>query len=150
MIKPINIGREGPMLDFAEEIEFGECMDWIQNLKDTFESVKESAAGLAMNQIWDEEEYYPIRVFIAKNPVDGEGMVFINPYGKGSGGHIKMEEGCLSFPGRKVLKSRHKNFTIIYLDENGEEQNFKATHPFSAVLQHELDHLNGIVCIPKS
>ena len=57
------------------------------------------------------------------------------------------QEGCLSIPGQYGEVERHESVTIKYLDENGEEQTLSATGLLSDCIQHEIDHLNGILFI---
>lgn len=56
-----------------------------------------------------------------------------------------MEEGCLSIPGINGNVKRPKNIRVKCLNSKGEKVKFKATELFARVLQHEIDHLNGIL-----
>jgi len=58
-------------------------------------------------------------------------------------------EGCLSLPGAEVVVDRHKFITVEYEDVKGETQTIKAMDLFSCCLQHEIDHLNGILMINR-
>lgn len=55
------------------------------------------------------------------------------------------EEGCLSFPGQKAKVVRPAQVTVQYLDRNGEKQVIEAEGLMATCIQHEIDHLNGIV-----
>ncbi|MCF6197501.1 MAG: peptide deformylase, partial [Emcibacter sp.] len=57
------------------------------------------------------------------------------------------EEGCLSFPEEYADVKRHAECHVAYLDENGEEQLLKAEGLLSTCVQHEIDHLDGIVFV---
>ena len=57
------------------------------------------------------------------------------------------EEGCLSVPELTAKVERYKKITVRYRDENGAEQELTAEDRFAVVLQHEIDHLNGILFI---
>ena len=59
------------------------------------------------------------------------------------------EEGCLSFPGKFIPVKRYKKVTVKALDKNGEEIIIKADGLLSRALQHEIDHLNGVLFIDK-
>ncbi|MFH1192601.1 MAG: peptide deformylase [bacterium] len=61
-----------------------------------------------------------------------------------------MEEGCLSIPEIKSRIKRPKNIRVKCLNAKGEKIKFKATELFARVLQHEIDHLNGILFIDKT
>ena len=56
-------------------------------------------------------------------------------------------EGCLSFPGQYSKVSRPKKVTIEYLDYHGKFQSFTAEGLLATCIQHEIDHINGIVFI---
>ncbi|WDM85366.1 peptide deformylase [Ehrlichia sp. JZT12] len=58
---------------------------------------------------------------------------------------VKMKEGCLSVPGYWDYVMRPKYITMQYLDYNGKECIIKAQGWLARCLQHEIDHLNGIV-----
>lgn len=56
-------------------------------------------------------------------------------------------EGCLSLPGQSAEVERHESIKVRYLDYNGKEQLLEATDYPAVVLQHEIDHLDGILYI---
>jgi len=60
------------------------------------------------------------------------------------------EEGCLSVPQKFGSVKRAKSIKIRALDENGEVIKFKAKDLFARVIQHEIDHLNGILFIDRA
>lgn len=57
------------------------------------------------------------------------------------------EEGCLSFPGQRAMVTRPKEVTVKYLDYHGKEQIMECDGLLATCVQHELDHLNGVVFI---
>ncbi|MBI5621663.1 peptide deformylase [Candidatus Falkowbacteria bacterium] len=59
------------------------------------------------------------------------------------------EEGCLSIPGIYGLVKRHRSVVMNYWDEAGNKQRIRVKGLFARVLQHEIDHLNGILFIDK-
>ena len=59
--------------------------------------------------------------------------------------NTKMEEGCLSIPGHNAEVARPSEVQISYLDTEGRIQEMKATGLLAACVQHEIDHLNGIL-----
>lgn len=75
--------------------------------------------------------------------------VFINPKIKKSSGEIIYEEGCLSVPGVYEEVKRYESITLEYQDLSGKTCEIEAEGLKSVCLQHELDHLNGIVFIEK-
>jgi peptide deformylase len=72
-------------------------------------------------------------------------MVFINPEIIDSDGEVTMEEGCLSIPDIRESVSRPKEITLRYQTLSGEEKTEVFDDWMARVLQHEIDHLNGIL-----
>ncbi len=71
--------------------------------------------------------------------------VFINPEILESSGDIEYEEGCLSVPGVYATVKRKRFLTLKYQDLDGKEHIIETEGLKSIVLQHEMDHLDGIV-----
>ena len=59
------------------------------------------------------------------------------------------EEGCLSLPGAGLKVERYAKVTVEYEDVTGETQTEEASGLLSACLQHEIDHLKGILMINR-
>jgi peptide deformylase len=57
------------------------------------------------------------------------------------------EEGCLSIPELTAKVKRFKKITVSYQDLEGKGQELTTENRFAVVLQHEIDHLNGILFI---
>ncbi len=76
-------------------------------------------------------------------------MVFINPVITGSEGTIVYEEGCLSLPGIYEEVKRHQNIRVNYQNLKGEMQEMDADDLLSICIQHENDHLEGVVFIER-
>lgn len=77
--------------------------------------------------------------------------VFINPeFSDLSQEMFELWDDCMSFPNLLVKVKRHKNLTINYLDENWQQQEWKMTGDLSELLQHEYDHLDGILCTMRA
>ena len=76
----------------------------------------------------------------------GDGPVeLVNPVILSSDGIQGDMEGCLSFPGRSGYVERAEHVLVSALNRKGEEQTFDANGLFARALQHELDHLDGLV-----
>jgi peptide deformylase len=56
-------------------------------------------------------------------------------------------EGCLSIPGHYAKVTRPKRIRMTYLDQQGKKQELEAEDLFSQCIQHEIDHLNGVLFI---
>ena len=59
--------------------------------------------------------------------------------------NTKMEEGCLSIPGHNAEVVRPSKVQVSYLDIEGQKQEMQATGLLAACVQHEIDHLNGVL-----
>lgn len=75
--------------------------------------------------------------------------VFINPIITGTSGSTTYEEGCLSVPGVYEEVKRHKSIHVKYQDLDGKEHEMEADDLLSICIQHENDHLDGIVFIER-
>jgi len=78
-------------------------------------------------------------------------VVFINPeLSDLSDEKFELWDDCMSFPNLLVRVSRHRSLTIKYLDENWQPQQWQMTDSLSELLQHEYDHLEGILCTMRA
>ena len=75
--------------------------------------------------------------------------VFINPKFKLKEGDITYQEGCLSLPGVYEDVKRFEHVVIEYQNTSGEVQEMEANELLSICIQHENDHLDGIVFIDR-
>jgi len=85
---------------------------------------------------------------IAKNSEKKNPMYFVNPIIKNKNPeHSTYEEGCLSVPNYFAEIDRPKKCDIEYLDYNGVKKTLKAEGLLATCIQHEMDHLEGILFI---
>jgi peptide deformylase len=75
--------------------------------------------------------------------------IFVNPVITEKEGSDVAEEGCLSFPGLYVPILRARKIRLTYQDRNGAEKLVEVRDFFARVLQHEMDHLDGILMIDR-
>lgn len=107
-------------------------------------------AGLAAPQIG-----MNIRLIAVNDEKTKKSIFLINPkITKKSWGQEIDEEGCLSVlddKGKIIygLVSRHKKVTCLYLDEKGDKKKIQAEKILSRIIQHEVDHLEGILFIDR-
>lgn len=88
-----------------------------------------------------------LRVIVIETPDDGL-MALINPEVVKSSGERRVTEGCLSVPGYQAEITRSRQVTIKALDREGKEVRVKAVDTLRAqALEHEIDHINGILYI---
>lgn len=76
-------------------------------------------------------------------------IVFINPVITGTSGTTTYEEGCLSVPGVYEEVKRHKTIHVKYQNLKGETLELEADDMLAICIQHENDHLDGIVFIER-
>lgn len=78
-------------------------------------------------------------------------FVFINPEMTNlSHEMFEVWDDCMCFPNLLVKVQRHKSLTIKYLDENWKACEWVVENDLSELLQHEYDHLNGILCTMRA
>lgn len=128
-----------------KEIKKPEFKSWLRDLKLTM--LKKDGAGLAAPQVGKN-----IRVFVI-NTEKNESLVMINPkITKKSWAKEIDDEGCLSVVNKKGELvygpvSRHKKVNCSYTDEFGNQKKLKVEKFIARVIQHENDHLNGVLFI---
>jgi peptide deformylase len=98
--------------------------------------------GLAAPQVGVQKQ-----LFVYDN--DGQTGVVINPTIKDSGGEWVYEEGCLSIPGLYVEIVRPKQVLLHGWDLDGNEVEFEADELWARLIQHELDHLHGVLMFDR-
>ena len=101
--------------------------------------------GLAAPQVG-----IPLRVFVydVREPEIEPGAL-INPRIVEAGGTIRDTEGCLSIPGLKEIVERYAEVVVEGLDREGREIRIEARDLLSRCLQHENDHLDGVLFIDR-
>jgi len=105
---------------------------------------KEEGIGLAAPQIGVSK-----RVIIAYKEDEDKIIEVINPEITSLKGEEFGEEGCLSVPGKVGLVKRAKSIVVIGQDAKGDQIKYEAEGMFARILQHEIDHLNGILFVDK-
>jgi len=124
------------------KIKNGSYKELVLDMKETMK--KNIGIGLAANQVAQDLGLFVIDSGLATESEVPE--VFFNPeiteYSKEQD---EMEEGCLSIPGYEAQIKRSKKIKIKAIDENGNKIKLKVRGFLARVLQHETDHLNGIV-----
>lgn len=119
------------------------------SLRETFNEMFETmlaadGVGLAAPQIGDSRRYF---VIISDDEVR---RVFINPQIVSTSNDLcDYEEGCLSLPGFNENIKRPSKVTVQALNENGKPFTLNAEGLLARIIQHEYDHLEGIVYIDR-
>ncbi len=101
--------------------------------------------GLAATQIGE-----PYQLFVCDVAAEGEPSdfrVFINPEILESEGDVTWNEGCLSFPGVNEEIERAAKVRVRAMDRNGKTFELEAEGLLAVAIQHEYDHLQGVLMI---
>ena len=145
MLKIYKLGEE-VLRQKCEAVKAEEINDDFRALiKEMFLTMDEAnGVGLAAPQVGIAK-----RFFVAKSDDDVE-RVFINPViTKTSSELSEYEEGCLSIPGVYETIVRPKAVTISALDINGKPFTLDAEGLLARIVQHESDHLDGVLYIDR-
>lgn len=114
----------------------------IDDMIETMRAV--SGVGLAAPQIG-----VSLRLAVIEMPPPATGgpIVLVNPEMLGRSGQREVEEGCLSLPGFRGALKRSVKVTVRAKDRHGKEFKITAEDLLAEALEHELDHLNGVLYI---
>ena len=107
------------------------------DLMDTIRSHAEECVGMAANMIGFSKEIIVINAH-------GDYVIMFNPVIKTQDGAYEAEEGCLSLEGVRKCK-RFKKIEVEYYDLNWKKQVKKFSGFTAQIIQHEADHLKGIL-----
>ena len=114
---------------------------------DMFETMYE-APGIGLAAIQIAEPLRVVTMDLAKKDDEKEPRVFINPEITWSSDELNVhEEGCLSIPEYYEEVERPALIKVRYLDLDGKAQEVEADGLLATCLQHEIDHLNGVLFI---
>ncbi len=102
---------------------------------------------ITMNIAWDNSRYGDQEE--KKEWWHDKKFTFINPVITKKAGKFKFQEGCLSFPDIYEFVDRAAEVWVTAVDENGKSFDVHATGLFAVCLQHEIDHIDGIVFITR-
>lgn len=151
MILPIYLYGQPVLRKETKEIDkdYPNLKELIDNMFETMYNAE--GIGLAAPQVG-----LDIRMFIVdlepladdEPKYAGFKKVFINPrIIEEKGEMVKMNEGCLSLPGLSEAVERESTIRIQYLDENFNAHDEEYTDFFARCIQHEYDHIEGVLFI---
>lgn len=119
-----------------------------QDMLDTM--YKSDGIGLAACQVGMLKRMIVYDIRYIEEDGKKEGHVLINPViTSRSKTMVEVEEGCLSFPDVYKNVLRHEKITVEYTDLDGKKKKINAKDMEAIVLQHEIDHLDGIVFLDR-
>jgi peptide deformylase len=119
-------------------------IELIKNMFDTMRNA--NGIGLAANQVGSDKSIFVIDISQVEDYEDTKPLALINPkIIKRSEKKVLMEEGCLSIPDVREEVRRPESRTIVYHDTDLKEHTLEADGIMARVMQHEYDHLKGIL-----
>jgi len=119
-----------------------------QNLMDDMIETMYKANGIGLAAIQIGVPKRIIVMDISKNDEKKNPMFFVNPIIKNKNSNLaRYEEGCLSVPDQFAEIDRPDSCEVEYLDYNGEKKFLKTSGLLATCIQHEMDHLEGILFI---
>ena len=101
---------------------------------------EKDGVGLEANQVgelW--------RIIVLQMPEEDEARIYFNPEILKTSGKREVEEGCLSLPGYRGIVNRSVWIKFQGLDHSDQIVKFEAENLLSQAIEHEVDHLNGIL-----
>lgn len=120
-------------------------------IRDMFETMAEyNGVGLAAPQV-----HQPVQLVIAGGEVDDDGRprfrILINPEIKAldEDDRMGMYEGCLSLPGLRGWVERPASISVSAWNHKGEKEDFLLEGYAAIVMQHECDHLQGVLYVDR-
>jgi peptide deformylase len=130
--------------------DFDTVANVIADLVDTMDAGPPRTVGIAAPQIGA-----LVRVAIVhsdrnpKYPAGNGFLVLINPEIVGSEGDQTFREGCLSLPDYTANIRRSQKVTVAYTGQDGQSKQVTAENFEAVVIQHEIDHLDGILFLDR-
>ncbi len=137
-----------------------EVLQLVEDMLETMESA--NGVGLAAQQVGVPMQLCVVDITGVKDRpsemwVDGEAvdpeeympLILINPEISLSGRERSGNEGCLSFPGLSGEVTRSEKVKVKALGEEGDVQEFEASGLLARAIQHEFDHLQGVLYIDR-
>lgn len=108
-----------------------------QDLLDTFQAHRKNCIGMAANMIGQLKNIIVID-FIPQP------LLMYNPRIVQQSDPYQTSEGCLSLRGKRPT-TRFRQITVVYLDKNFQKRRLSLTDLYAEIVQHEIDHVNGIL-----
>lgn len=142
---PVLWERSAPVAD----VKSGENQGVVRDLSDTLAAFRESTGygrGIAAPQLGILKRV----IFIRMHQSGFVGPLFNPQITWQSERRFELWDDCFSFPDLMVRVSRAAQIRVKYKDEKGLDQTFDAEDAFSELLQHEIDHLDGILAVQRA
>ncbi|MDD2243209.1 MAG: peptide deformylase [Dysgonamonadaceae bacterium] len=154
MILPIYVYGQPILRKVAIDIEQDNYPNLQELINNMFETMYHAdGVGLAAPQVGLNDRIFVVDLSVMGDEVPemkGFKKTFINPHIIERTGDLKeVEEGCLSIPGIHEKVPREERIRIQYIDENLESQDEEYVGFTARCIQHEYDHLDGVMFVDK-
>lgn len=120
--------------------------EWTQQLHEAMEDIRRVygfGRGIAAPQLGIMKRMFYLNL--------DRPYIILNPELKGLSEELfELWDDCMSFPNLLVKVKRHQSLTLEYLDENWETQSWTVEGAISELIQHEFDHLDGVLCTMRA
>lgn len=120
--------------------------EWTQQLHEAMEDIRRVygfGRGIAAPQLGIMKRMFYLNL--------DRPYIILNPELKGHSEELfELWDDCMSFPNLLVKVKRHQSLTLEYLDENWEKQSWTVNDALSELIQHEYDHLDGVLCTMRA
>jgi peptide deformylase len=146
-IRPIIVAPD-PRLKVKSE-PVGTVNEGLRRLMNDMRETMYAAAGIGLAAI---QIGVPKNVIVIdlSAPKDPEPLYLVNPrIVSASETTVMQEEGCLSLPSQYADVKRHETVEVAYLDYWGKPQTLRAEGMLAVCIQHEMDHLKGVLFVDR-
>lgn len=143
MIKPVVWWPQDVLMNRPQPVTaFGDALrPLLDDMRETM--IEEKGVGIAANQIG-----VALRIAIVA-PEEQDAFIVANPEWIERSGAVTLDEGCLSVPDEWEKVPRFEKVKLRYQDEHGATRELEASGRVAHVLQHEIDHLDGLVFVDR-
>ena len=147
--EPLKICKYGDEVLKVKAAEIGDITDRILELAASMTRTMHQAPGigLAAPQVGESLQLITVDLSVGENPE--ELLIVINPRIVAAEGHETSEEGCLSVPGYSLPIRRSARISLQGTRLDGSPLSAEYDGLKARVLQHEIDHLNGVLIVDR-
>ena len=129
------------LYNVAEEIQVFD--EQLSTLADDMLETMYAAPGIGLAATQIDQHIQLVVLDVSEN--NDRPLIMVNPHIVGHQGEQVYEEGCLSIPGIYAKVKRAERIQATYQDVSGKQQEIEADGLLSVCIQHEIDHLKGVL-----
>ncbi|USN57841.1 MAG: peptide deformylase [Candidatus Peribacteria bacterium] len=153
-MKAIETGTYNVILrTISEEIKPQEMKHYVKLGKEMIKYIKEpknKGVGLAAPQVGENKRLIVVSLLRDRDDENYSTVMMLNPEILDFSKDTETDtEGCLSVPGGKAEVCRPKSIRLKYIDEKGKERILMLDGLSARIVQHEVDHLNGVLFVDR-